>query len=111
MNPRTIFVLVLRMEPKSVRARKMITEMEDALKKDSVDTVEVNFQNYKSEFPSIFAMILKGGYKKELLEMMLKQLEKVESGSVSQHDASVTVGTVLVDKIVKPQLRNAGKSV
>ena len=89
----------------------MISEMEAALKVDSADTVEVNFQKYKAEFPSIFGMILKGEYKKDLLEMMLKQLEKVETGSVSQHDASVAVGTVLVEKIVKPQLRDAGKNV
>ena len=99
------------MSTKSARARLMISEMEAALKVDSADTVEVNFQHYKTEFPSIFGMILKGGYKKDLLEMMLKQLEKMEAGTVSQHDASVAVGTVLVEKIVKPQLRDAGKQV
>jgi len=98
-------------ENKSVRARRMISEMESALLRDSVDTVEVNFQHYKTEFPSIFNMILKRDYKKDLLEMMLKQLEKMEAGTVSQHDASVAVGTVLVEKIVKPQLRSNGKSV
>ena len=98
-------------DTKSSRARRMISEMEAALKKDSADTVEVNFQQYKAEFPSIFGMILKGDYKKDLLEMMLKQLEKMEAGSISQHDASVAVGTVLVEKIVKPQLRDAGKQV
>ncbi len=43
--------------------------------------------------------------------MMLHQLERVERGAASQHDASVAVGTVLVDEIVKPQLRAAGKTV
>jgi hypothetical protein len=37
--------------------------------------------------------------------MMLQQLEKVERGSVSQHNASVAVGTMLVEKVVKPQLQ------
>jgi hypothetical protein len=37
--------------------------------------------------------------------MMVDQLERVERGSVSQHNASVAVGTVLVDRIVKPQLK------
>lgn len=103
--------LEMSTENKSVRARRMISEMEYALLRDSVDTVEVNFQHYKTEFPSIFNMILKRDYKKDLLEMMLKQLEKMEAGTVSQHDASVAVGTVLVEKIVKPQLRSTGKSV
>jgi hypothetical protein len=42
------------------------------------------------------------------MEMMLQQMEKVEAGTVSQHNASIAVGTVLVDTIVKPQL-NAKK--
>jgi hypothetical protein len=41
--------------------------------------------------------------------MMLQQLERMERGAVSQHEASVAVGTVLVEEIVKPQLRAAGK--
>jgi len=33
------------------------------------------------------------------------QLEKMENGQISQHDASVAVGSVLVDKFVKPTLK------
>jgi len=33
------------------------------------------------------------------------QLEKMEDGQISQHDASVAVGSVLVEKFVKPTLR------
>lgn len=98
-------------DKKSVRARRMISEMEAALAKDSVEDVEIAFVSYKTEFPMIFDMILKRNYNKTMLEMMLTQLEKVEAGATSQHDASVTVGTALVDQIVKPQLKNAGKKV
>jgi hypothetical protein len=41
------------------------------------------------------------------MAMMIDQFERVERGSKSQHDASVAVGTVLVDTIVKPQLKAA----
>ena len=103
--------LEMSTEKKSVRARRMISEMEAALLRDPVDVVEVTFISYKTEFPSIFNMILKRDYKKDLLEMMLTQLEKMEAGNISQHDASVAVGSELVEKIVKPQLKNAGKKV
>jgi hypothetical protein len=51
-------------------------------------------------------MVLTRTNPKETLEMMLKNLEKMEAGSLSQHDASVAVGTVLVDTYVKPQLKH-----
>jgi hypothetical protein len=34
----------------------------------------------------------------------------MERGDISQHNASVNVGTILVDRIVKPQLGNAEKT-
>jgi hypothetical protein len=40
--------------------------------------------------------------------MMVDQLDKMVRGMVSQHNASVAVGTVIVDRIVKPQLKAAG---
>ena len=34
--------------------------------------------------------------------------KKVQKDEISEHNASVQVGQVLVDQIVKPQLDNAG---
>jgi hypothetical protein len=96
-------------EPKSVRARRMITEVETALATQTPAQVSSNFAEYQREFPKIFEMLLTRTYRRDFLEMMLGQLERVERGSTSQHNASVAVGTLLVDEIVKPQLRAAGK--
>jgi len=96
-------------ERKSVRARRMIVEVEAALTTQTAAQVSAHFADYQKEFPKVFEMILTRTYRHEFLEMMLQQLERVERGSTSQHDASVAVGTVLVDEIVKPQLRAAGK--
>jgi hypothetical protein len=41
------------------------------------------------------------------MSTLIDQYERVERGTKSQHDASVVVGTVLVDTIVKPQLKAA----
>ena len=35
---------------------------------------------------------------------MLKQLENIQKGNKTQHDASVEIGQILVDKFVKPEL-------
>ncbi len=98
-------------EKRSVRCRRMIQEVEAALETQSPAVVAGQFAEWQKEFPKIFEMILTRTYSRELMAMMLQQLEKVESGTTSQHNASVAVGTVLVDQIVKPQLRDAGKKI
>lgn len=98
-------------EPKSVRARRMMNEVEAALTTQTPAQVSAQFADYQREFPKIFEMVLTRTYRRDFLEMMLQQLERVERGTTSQHNASVAVGTVLVDEIVKPQLRAAGKQV
>jgi hypothetical protein len=96
-------------EKKSVKARRMIYEVEEALKNETPAQVSSRFATEQVEFPRIFEMLLTRNYRKDFLEMMLLQLERVETGRTSQHDASVAVGTVLVDQIVKPQLNGGQK--
>ena len=98
-------------EKRSVRCRRMIQEVESALEIQSPAVVAGQFADWQKEFPKIFEMVLTRTYSRELMAMMLQQLERVESGATTQHNASVAVGTVLVDEIVKPQLRDAGKKV
>ena len=102
MEASTITTVVT--EPKSVRARRMIVEVNAALAAESPAQVSSRFSDYQKEFPRIFAMLITRSYPEDLLEMMLRQLESVEDGRTSQHNASVHVGTVLVDQFVKPQL-------
>jgi hypothetical protein len=54
-------------------------------------------------------MVLTRTYPRDILEMMLQNLEKMEAGRMSQHNASVAVGGVLVDRFVKPQLEGKNK--
>lgn len=91
-------------EPRSSVARRMIAEVTAALAEESPAQVSSRFSDYQKEFPRIFAMLITRSYPEDLLEMMLRQLESVEDGRTSQHNASVHVGTVLVDQFVKPQL-------
>jgi hypothetical protein len=95
-------------EARSVRARRMIVEVESALETQSAAQVSTQFAEWQVEFPKLFEMVLTRTYDRNLMNMMLLHLEKVEQGISSQHDASIAVGTVLVDNIVKPQL-NGGK--
>jgi hypothetical protein len=95
-------------EPRSVRVRRMVAEVEEALMTETPAQVSSRFSEYQTEFPKIFELLLARTYRREILEMMLRNLEKMEAGSLSQHNASVAVGGVLVDEFVKPQLAGAG---
>ncbi len=97
-------------EKRSVRARRMIAEVETALQTQNEAQVAAQFPEWQKEFPKLFEMVLRRNYSRDILNVMLEQFEKVERGAQSQHNASVAVGTVLVDRIVKPQLAAAGKS-
>ena len=96
--------------PKSQRVRNYIQQVEEALKTQNAAQVSSQFADFQKEFPKIFEMVLSRTYPRDLMAMMLDNLDKMERGTRSQHDASVAVGTVLVDRIVKPQLAAAGKS-
>jgi hypothetical protein len=89
----------------------MVTDVEAALATQTPAQVSSQFAEYQREFPKIFEMLLTRTYRRDFLDMMIGQLERVERGATSQHNASVAVGTLLVEEIVKPQLRAAGKQV
>ena len=94
-------------EKKSVVARRMIAEVEEALRTESAASVSARFSEYQLEFPKLFAILLSRDYPRDVLSLMIAQLEKVENGRTSQHDASVAVGSVLVAQFVKPQFDHA----
>jgi hypothetical protein len=62
---------------------------------------------FAKAYPELFKKVIE---KQDLshLGIMLNALDKMESGSLSQHQASILVGQRLVDKFVKPQLNGHG---
>ena len=96
-------------ELRSVYVKRMVAEIESALATQTGAQVSTQFADFQKEFPKIFEMVIGKTYNREFLSMMLDQLDKKERGKTTQHDASVAVGTMLVDRIVKPQLANSEK--
>ena len=96
-------------EKRSVYVKRMIMDIDEALETQTPAQVSAQFVDFQKEFPKIFETLLTRTYNREFMAMMLDQLDKKERGMTSQHDASVAVGTMLVDRIVKPQLAAAGK--
>lgn len=66
--------------------------------------LEGEFPKLKENFPSIFTKVCEGTLEKERLQFMLKMIGEVKGSKISKHEASVVVGTELVNNIVKPNL-------
>jgi excinuclease UvrABC ATPase subunit len=95
----------VRAQKRSIGARKLVEDM-TALQDAGAtkEEIEEKLKDQKAEFPKLFAMVLAPGYSRVMLNAMLDQLEAVEHGKKSTHDASVMVGTVLVNSYVRPKL-------
>ena len=62
------------------------------------------YKEFKEDKPQLFDMICSNHCDDMVLSQLLYQFEEVKSGNINQHDASVNVGQVLVDKYVKPKI-------
>ena len=72
------------------------------------EEIKTEFAGFAKDYPELMKKLL---LKADLshLGIMLNALEKMEAGSLSQHQASVMVGQRLVDTFVKPQLNESSQ--
>jgi hypothetical protein len=97
----------VRANKRSVVARRMIADLQVARARGmSTKAIldDVHLARWKAEFPRLFEMVLDPKCSPAMLNAMLRQLEAVEAGSRSTHEASVAVGTLLVNQYVRPTL-------
>ena len=74
------------------------------LSENDISTLMIEYNELYDMYPSIFKMACKGDMNIERLTYMLDMLDKIKNNNITEHDASVNVGQVLVDEIVKPNL-------
>jgi hypothetical protein len=65
------------------------------------------YEYLNNNFKSIFDMCITKHYDYNRLKYMVSLANQVKNDEITEHDASVKVGQVLVDDIVKPQLDNS----
>jgi hypothetical protein len=68
--------------------------------------IKTQYADFNKGYPELMKKLLT---KSDLshLGVMLNALDKMEEGTLNQHQASIMVGQRLVDKIVKPQLNGS----
>jgi hypothetical protein len=95
----------IRASKRSVGARALVEAIKAAQKRGlSKEEIEKELATEKEEYPKLFGMVLDPKHSPAMLYAMLAQLEAVEGGAKSTHDASVVVGTILVNSFVRPKL-------
>lgn len=97
----------VRANKRSLLARQLVQMVQAAKRRGRTPeqiTSDSAFAELKTEFPRLFKMLLDPRHSEAMLTSMLRQLEAVETGGRSTHEASVAVGTILVNQFVRPKL-------
>lgn len=89
----------------SVRARALVEAVRACRTRGlTPEAMAEELKAEKEALPRLYEMATSPGHSEELLNAMLAQLEAVEGGRKSTHEASVHVGTMLVNSYVRPKL-------
>jgi hypothetical protein len=91
------------------KLKRDVPDQESLFNKDRDKYIDIlkNLTSINDTYPSIINIIASRNFDMEgvkRLEYMIQMAQKVERKEVKEHDASVAVGQVLVDDIVKPAL-------
>jgi hypothetical protein len=76
--------------------------------KDGLTTEQIKEKvpTFVRDYKNLFEMVtMPGGYNKQSLKTMLAMLDRMGSGELTQHQASVIVGQRLADTYIKPTLQ------
>ena len=86
---------------------------------ETINSRELNIQQLKDDlskkypnvgkYDSIMTIVLSNNYDYNRLKYMLEMTSKIKKNEISEREASIQVGQVLVDEIVKPSLEKNTK--
>lgn len=71
---------------------------------NSKEFYQIKYNEFSKNCPYLFNKLFEPDLDKQTLNYMLKQREKMKLNKQTEYDSSVKVGTMLVDKYVKPNL-------
>lgn len=87
-----------------------IKQSEPDLDQDAVKRrVFTNHQDFSMNHPATFLGSVEGTIDLKTMEYMVSMANRVKRDDITQHDASVEIGTKLVDTYVKPTLEKGKK--
>lgn len=79
--------------------------MNDILsKKHTKEFYSDKYEEFSKTYPTLFDKLFEPDLDTSVLRYMINQMNKMNAHKQTEYDASVKVGTMLVDKFVKPNL-------
>jgi hypothetical protein len=101
-------------EPTRFPARERGIYLQDSIREiekyqasgKSIDEIKTLMFGFAEAYPKLFDMVTRPSYDKAQVRTMLSMLDKMGTGELSQHQASVIVGQKLLNKYVTPSLRS-----
>jgi len=105
-------------EPTRFLARERGIYLQDSIREiekyqgagKSIDEIKTLMFGFAEAYPKLFDMVTRPSYDKAQVRTMLSMLDKMGTGELSQHQASVIVGQKLLNKYVTPSLRSTPPS-
>jgi hypothetical protein len=83
--------------------RDMVTKVKKLRQEGkSASDIQAETGGFAGQYPTLFKMLNKDVYDEAAVRTMLYMLEKMGTGELSQHQASVIVGQRLHDTYIKP---------
>lgn len=76
----------------------------------SKEEIQEAVARFAVDYPTLFKMVTSPNYNEGSLKTMMAMLEKMGSGELSQHQASVIVGQRLHDVYIKPKVDELEKN-
>jgi len=101
---------VVPIDPELAKERATyVRDMVDKIKlmrtqDSSLDTIRDATGTFSTQYPGLFKMIMSDSCNDASLRTMLALLDRMGSGHMSQHQASVVVGQRLHDVYIKPRV-------
>jgi hypothetical protein len=63
-----------------------------------------DYIEFKNKYENLYKMCMQKNFDSNQFNYFLHKLKQIEEKKITEYDASVSIGTLLVDKYVKPQL-------
>tara|TARA_A100001015_G_scaffold307453_1_gene403403 strand:- start:13 stop:390 length:378 start_codon:yes stop_codon:yes gene_type:complete len=82
--------------------RKLIKKKPDQF----YEMMLTKYNTFAEDYPGIYKKTVEGTMNKNMFQYMLQMMKQVESKSVTEHNASVKIGEMLVNKYVKPIIKD-----
>jgi hypothetical protein len=75
-------------------------------KEKKIEIKDTDYLEFKKNYEFLYNMCIKEDFDNKQFEFFLFKLKQIEHNTISEYDASVSIGTLLVEKYVKPQIEN-----